>query len=292
MSPTMTNPGVPLAVALLLSALASAQTTPKVYLQGSEVYLLPPGSTQPKQLTNDGRKKFMLVQSASGERIVFLVEVEDSADLADIVVMRSDGSQVREIQFRPGRINPSDLPGMRGVEQLDWMGERYLLLSGSLNPSTGEYAKVDIATGLTVASYYTEGPSLVPSPDGSHVAYVGLIPHLTPEDQRRPMFCLDDECLFGQPARGYERKGAHLEYESPATWAPDGSSVAVLARNFDTNVQSVVVRRPGGASVEFTPPEGETGRVQFAWDGGAVVARVGNGVWRLDSGSAAFVRAK
>jgi len=181
---------------------------------------------------------------------------------------------------------------MRGVESFDWMGEQHLLLSGSLNPSTGEYVVIDVATGLTVASYYTEGSSFVPSPDGSHVAYVGLIPHFTPEDQRRPMFCLDDECLFGQPARGYQRGATHLEYDLPPIWAPDGSSVAMLARNFDTHVQSVVVRRAGGTSVEFIPPEGETGRVQFAWDSGAAVARVGDQVWRLGADAATFLRSK
>jgi hypothetical protein len=69
-----TGPGFALTSLLLFSALASAQTSPKVYLQNSDVYVLLPGSTQPKQLTKHGRRKFTLVRSASGERIAFVVE--------------------------------------------------------------------------------------------------------------------------------------------------------------------------------------------------------------------------
>jgi hypothetical protein len=74
--------------------------------------------------------------------------------MADIVVMRTDGSLLKEIHFRPVG---EAVSGMRGVEQMEWISERRLVVSGSINPSTGEYAVIDVETGKQVAGNLVGG---------------------------------------------------------------------------------------------------------------------------------------
>jgi hypothetical protein len=147
---------VTVAATLLPFLGASAfQTTPTAFIRNSEVYARPAGASEAIQLTNDGLAKRLLVQSKSGERIAF---VRDSpVELADIVVIRPDGSGTREIHFRPLGGN---ILGMRFVEGLDWISEQRLIVSGSLNPSTCEYAVIDVETGASAGGYLTDGFSL------------------------------------------------------------------------------------------------------------------------------------
>jgi hypothetical protein len=279
---------LPIGALLTLASLAAFQAPPTAFLKNSEVYVRQAGTDEARQVTDDGRPKRLLVQSKSGDRIAF---VRDSpGELANIVVMRSNGSGAREIHFRPAGVKI--LGGMRFVEDLSWISEQRLVASGSFNPSTCEYAMIDIDSGTQVLGFLTDGFSLVASPDGTHVAYIGQIPHFMLEEKRRPEFCLDDECTFDQPFRGYQRVGAHLEYPSKPVWSSDGSAVAILAKDYDSNVESVVVRPLGAKSVEFIAPTGIKGDLQFSWDGKALVAQAGDQAWRLDPGKADFVRTK
>ena len=53
---------------------------------------------------------------------------------------------------------------------------------------------IDVETGKEVAWYLVDGSAWAASPDGARAAYVGYVPHFTPEESRRPQFCIDDEC--------------------------------------------------------------------------------------------------
>jgi hypothetical protein len=184
-------------VLLLLAGANGHQVGLSIFLKNSEVYVGTPGSGDARQLTDDGRAKGLLVQSKDGSRFAFVRE--SKGELADIVVMRPDGTGFREIHFRPVEANVS---GMRGLEELAWISGQRLVAAGSVNPSTAEYAVIDTETGKEVGGYLVDGFGWEASPDGSHVAYVGYIPHFTPEASRRPQFCLDDECSFGTPFKG------------------------------------------------------------------------------------------
>ena len=201
--------------------------------------------------------------------------------------MRPDGTTLREIRFRPPEAH---VIGMRFIEGLEWISDQRLVVSGSVNPSTGEYALVDIGTGKEVAWYAVDGPAWAASPDGSHAAYVGYVPHFTPEERRRPQFCLDSECDFDKPFHGYPGPTRHLEFEGPPVWSPDGRAAAMAAENYDTKAESVIVRPVGGKAVEFVAPPEASGSVQFWWEDKSFVVRAGNGEWRLESGASKFTR--
>jgi len=272
---------------LMLAGAGGYQAGQSVFLKNSEVYVSAPGSGVARQLTDDGRPKGLLVQSRAGSRLAFVRE--SKGELADIVVMRPDGTGLSEIHFRPVE---GDISGMRGVEELTWISEQRLVASGSLNPSTAEYAVIDVDTGKQVAGYFVDGFDWEASPDGSHAAYVGYIPHFTPEASRRPQFCLDEECTFGSPFRGYPGPKVHVEFTSKPIWSSDGSAVAITAEDYETKAESVFVRPVGGKPVEFTAPPGSEGGLQMSWNETSLVVRAGTHVWRLDHGASAFILSK
>ena len=273
-------------IGLLLSFAGASgyQASQSVFLKNSEVYVGTPGSGEARQLTDDGRPKGLLVQSKDGSRFAFVRE--SKGELADIVVMRPDGTDLREIHFRPVDANVS---GMRGVEELEWISGRRLVASGSVNPSTAEYAVLDVETGKQVAGCFVDGFGWEASPDGSHMAYVGYIPHFTPEEDRRPQFCLDNECSFGAPFRGYPGGAkVHVEFTSKPIWSSDSSAAAIIAEGYQTKAESVIVRPVNGKPVEVAAPPDSDGALQVSWDGKALVVRAGSRAWRLDPGATAL----
>jgi hypothetical protein len=271
---------------ITLALTCLAESAPAVFLKDSEVFVRDAQSGTVRQLTNDGVPKRLLAPSGSGSRIAF---VRDSPGvLADVITMRIDGTGTREIRFRP--TEATVLVGMRFVEILKWIADSRFALAGSLDPSTCEYAVIDADSGAEIGSYLTDGFSLVVSPDGNHVAYIGQIPHFMPEERRRPQFCLDDECVFDQPYRGFQRSGAHLEYRSSAIWSPDSSAVAIAANDYESDVESAIVRRLAGKHLQFTAPT--EGHLHLSWDDRALVVLAGNQTWRLDPGRETFSRLK
>ncbi len=152
---------------------------------------------------------------------------------------------------------------------------------GSVNPSTVEYAIVDAETGKEVRWYLADGFSLVWSPDGSHAAYVGYIPHFTPEES-----CIDTECGFDKPLGGYPPPSTHLEFMGEPLWSPDGTAVAITAEDYDTHASVVIVRPLRGKPVLALL--GIEGNPRLSWDGAALLVRAGTNAWRLEPGSCAL----
>jgi len=278
-----------IAAAATATAVARAQVGPGTFIKGSEVWVRAAGTTEPRRITDDGRKKGLLVQSKSGRRLAF---VRDSTDeMADIVVMNIDGSTVSEIHFRP---LGSGVSGMRGVEDLRWISDQRLVASGSVNPSTEEYAVIDVGTGKQVAGNLTDGPTWVASPDGAHAAYVGMIPHFTAEDLRRPQFCLDDGCPLLGRSSGYppEDSGTHVEFTVPPEWSADSAAVAIIAEDYATHEDRVIVRYVGGRVRDVPAPREAEGALGLAWDGDSLVLTAGGAKWRLEADSPSFSRPK
>lgn len=277
-----------LTVSLLPALAADDQVAESVFLKGSEIYSTKPGATEARQLTTDGLKKGLLVPSKDRRRFAFVRDAKGSS-LGDLVVMQPDGTTVREIRFRPPEAHVS---GMRFIEGLEWISDQRLVVSGSVNPSTGEYVLVDIGTGKEVGGYLTDGFAWAASPDGSHAAYVGYVPHFTPEEKRRPQFCLDSECGFDKPFERYPGPTPHLEFTGPPVWSPDGRAAAIVAENYDTKAESVIVRQVGGKPLTFAVPAGADGGVRFSWEGKNLIIRAGNKEWQLESGASEFTRTK
>lgn len=163
-----------LAIAAWAGLGADQSALRSVFVRNSEIYVVDSAGAAPRQITKDGIRKSLPVWSPSGQRIAFVRDSGGQA-LADIAVISAAGEQLRLISFRRAG---SPLTGMRFVEDLEWISEDRLAVAGSLNPSTVEYAMVDIATGAELGSYLTDGFTLVGSPNGMHVAYEAYRPAL------------------------------------------------------------------------------------------------------------------
>jgi WD40-like Beta Propeller Repeat len=279
-------------VVILIAGLAAAADDPvaeSAYLKGTEIYVTTAGSDQARQITSDGIRKGDVILSKDGRRIAFIKESHPK-ELCGLVVIRPDGTPVREIHFRPAGGLPS--VGMRFVEGLLWISNQRLALYGSMNPSTVEYAVIDVKTGEEVGGYYVDGFTLAPSPDGSHVAYEAYIPHFSAEADHRPQLCIDDECGFGKPGRGYPGTGRHIEFTSRPVWSPDGTRVAITAADYTTKLPSVIVRQPGGKTAEFAPPPDAGGGLTLSWEDNTIAIKTANGQWKLQAGTSAWLRTK
>jgi dipeptidyl aminopeptidase/acylaminoacyl peptidase len=287
----------------LLSAvllLGSGDQIKSAFLSGSEIFVSVAGG-KPRRITHDGLPKGLLVWSPEGGKIAFTTEPTGGA-LAEIRVVSLSEEPARHIAFRvpqPG----VHIEGMRGVEELYWLDEHRLAVSGSLNPSTVEYVVIDIATGKELAGYLTDGFSLAVSPKGNHVAYKSSEPHFQAEDDRRPQLCLDNECDSGRfAAQTYPGQGRHVEFVGNPSWSPDGSAVAILAQSYGDFRLSLVIRPLVGAAVEYPLPGGspteslygdnEAGetRYQLAWDEKGVLVKADDSIWRLHASSKTLAR--
>lgn len=271
---------------LLVGSLTSQehnQGAESVFVKDSEIYVTAPGAAEAHRLTNDGQPKSLPALSKDGSRLVFN-RGEGLRALAVLVALLSDGTPLREIVFRPP---DSKVSGMRFVENLEWISNQRLVVSGSLNPSTAEYAVIDVVSGEQVKDYLVDGFKWAASPDGSHAAYVGYVPHFTPEDARHPQLCLDDECPLDRPFGGYPGPAIHLEFAAPPVWSPDSSVVAIVAEKYETKAPLVIVRPLGGKSSEFAPPRVD-GVLGISWEGTALVVGTGSTFWNLERGSSVF----
>lgn len=274
--------------ALLPAPRDNREVAESVFVEDSEIYARYAASADSYQLTSDGTPKGSAALSKDGRRIAFLSDAHDRA-LGTITIILADGTRLREIAFRPVEAHISV---MRFVEGLEWITDRRLAVSGSVNPSTGEYAIIDVETGKEVAWYLVDGPAWAPSPDGTHAAYVGYTPHFTPHEDRQPQFCIDDECSFDHPFRGYPRPPRHIEFTTKPVWSPDGTAVAIAAEDYATKATSVIVRPLQGNPSEYAVPPGADAELKISWDGTALVARTATQAWRLDRGASALSPSK
>ena len=270
------------------------QSLRSVFVKNSEVYVAQPGQKEARQLTADGLPKSLPVWSKDGTQIAFQRGAQGRA-MAELVTMRPDGTPIRSVLFRP---LDSHIEGMRFIEGLGWVSDHRVVAYGGVNPSTVDYSIVDLAVGKEVGWYGVDGFLWAASPDGSHAAYVGLVPHFTPEADRRPQLCFDGECGMSESATGapalktggYPNTRMHLEFGTAPVWSPDGTAVAIAAEDYNTKARDIVVRPLEGRASVYPLPDGVTDPLQVVWGSEGLAIVAGDHCWRLPARASAFVR--
>lgn len=265
----------------------SNPTVKAVYLRGSDLFVADSANPEGVQLTHDGAPKSHPVWSRDGRTIAYQ-RAGKGHPLGDLVVISTTGEILHEIPFRATN---SEVSGMRFVEELEWSSDEVLVVSGSVNPSTGEYALVDVKKGKEVADYLVDGFRWASSPDGNHAAYVGYIPHSVPEADRRPQFCLDDECSFDKPARGFSPRG-HVEFLTEPVWSAEGMEVAIGAEDFNTKARVLIVRSLGGRASTYSVPAEVAEGFKIVWTAkGWAISAPGGSAWELATSTSEFIPA-
>jgi dipeptidyl aminopeptidase/acylaminoacyl peptidase len=274
------------AIALLTTCVWAARAADdpeikSVFVRDSEIYVAGSATAPLLQLTHDGLPKSLAVWSPDGHRIAFVRDSGGRA-LAGIVIISSAGKPLQEISFRPVGSNVS---GMRFVEEIQWISGQRIAVSGSVNPSTCEYVMIDPGSGKEVDWYAADGFSLVPSPHGTHVAYLGAVPHFTPEADRRPRLCVDHKCDSGYPG-----PSRHVEFLTYPVWSASGSSVAIVGQDYQTRKVSLVVKPLEANPSEYALTSAPSSGTEISWARETVFVGTEHGAWKLEPKGSALIR--
>jgi WD40 repeat protein len=267
---TLLTAGVMAMTMTLPNALAQGDVK-VVYVKNNQIFVASRSNDPGRQVTETSAAKSLPVWSKDGSRIAFLEGADDDASLGRIVVIAGDGQVLQRLPLK------STLGGMRFVEGLEWLAPNRLALSGSVNPSLTETAVLDLAAPAGQDNVFDDGPGADFSPDGQHFAYASGSPHFTPQSKREPALNVDH-------VRVYPERGVHVDFVSDRRWSPDGQRLAVVAEDFLTKRQSLVVwSRDGGISETALPlPEGST--PGLFWNASDVIIATGQGNLRITPG--------
>ncbi len=247
-------------------------------IRGADLYLQLSESAEPKRVTFDGGRYSLPVWSPDGTRVAVIRRKGEPVSTA-LLILSQTGRVEREISLPPSQ--------MRFVELLDWTVEGKIVAAGSVNPSTVEHVVIDSRAGTVGGGYLTDGWGLAFSPDGSHVAYHAYLPHFTEEAGRRPQLCIDAECPFDGPARGYPDHSRHWEFRSTPVWNTSGTMVADVAEDVGAHTRHLIIRPLRGTPTTYMLPETlDSPRVLLCWHEEILYVSGGDRVWTWAPGAA------
>jgi hypothetical protein len=175
--------------------------------------------------------------------IAFLRAVDPDRALANVVVVKRDGTSVANILFRPAEADV--VGGMRFVESLQWLTDSKIAASGSINPTTTETVVIDLQDGSEIADVYDDAGGAIYSARGDHVAYYSGSPHFTPMAFRELALNVDYQRVF--PVNGH-----HVSFGTDTRWSPNGSQLAVVFED-DLSKEHTLVTWSASAGVSATP---------------------------------------
>jgi hypothetical protein len=170
-------------------------------------------------------------------------------------------------------VEPDGTPrvGIRGCESWGWLDNSRLFCEGSINPSTGIYLVFDARSGRELGEF--AGGPFVWSPDQSHIASYGNVPHFSAPEGKSDSLEIDGKCL-------YPREGDHERhwFHSELTWSPDSRKVAVTDNRQTDGSLWLVVVSVDGQTVQRKLPWVLPGTewppvhdVSLQWEKGAII---------------------
>jgi len=177
------------------------------------------------KLTEDPARKRLPVRSKDGKQIAYIQDSPDKSALAILVVIDAGGGFRRS--WPVGHVEPGEIHGgMRFVEEVEWIDANRIAVSGSINPSTGDYEIISLIDG-SVTGFVVDGAGAAFSPDGKHAAYMTGAPHFGGD--RAPVLTID-EVPAAVPFPG------DIEETERPVWSKDSRNVALAARQIAHNV--------------------------------------------------------
>lgn len=235
-------------VAALLGVIPAAQaTTPGVngrliFAQetaaGFQLFTLRPDGTSLRQITHVDGDAVSPDWSTNGQWVVFEL---DDADHAGVVVMRSDGSDARDLTPTGFQGQPAFTPDGRRI-----IFERYLPSKGDdsiwimRRDGSGQHR-------LTTNPFPNQGGDTDPnvSPDGSTVSFV----RVKESDTQQSLFSVGIDGTGLQQLTPYA-----LDVGIKHDWAPDGSRITITTHadfNPPGTSANVATIRPDGTGLRF-----------------------------------------
>jgi YD repeat-containing protein len=207
-------------------------------------------------LTYAGDRKYRPVWSPDGSMIAYLESTPSSVALSRLVIMRVDGSVIAKALVHPVG-DPSSNTDIRYIESLRWAGNKKIVLSGGINPSTVEYIEFRVGNPSATNDFMADGFQVDYSRDGNHSAVVAGSVHWALGDAPSPTLTID-----GKPVASLTDH--HVKFLSNPSWAPDNASVAIVIGAEDSQQANVFIRRSTGMETRVRLPSGT--RHELLWD--------------------------
>jgi hypothetical protein len=222
-----------LSVALLTAgAFAAATTTDKIALligDNAQVVVIGGDSREVARLAKDPRPKSGLSWLPDGEHISYVVASnEKSQPAGHLVVVDMSGNILTEVAV------PQPDDGFRVDDRFAWTSGHKVRIERSANPRNCGILDLDIET--TKISNWQIGAcgSFVDSPDGQHVAHLGLLA-ITPDEDRIDSVEIDNERIV------YSGGGDQIRVVYGPVWSADSKQTAFVERKVPTGEFSVTV---------------------------------------------------
>lgn len=218
-----------------------------VFVKNGEIVLSAEDAGQ-VQLTHNGIPKSKPVWSKDGSMIAFMENTDKKVALDRLVVISRSGEPLYSFPIHPvSRKDNWIESGMRFVERVEWLNNSKIAVSGSINPSTIETIIFDLFTRNISRDYFLSDGYPTYSPDGHHVAYIGLVAHFTPRSEREPELYVDN----GQ--RIFPPVGTKVDFISEPAWSADSQTLAIAAMNLDTSMSNIVIWHSANAQPLLVP---------------------------------------
>lgn len=227
--------GIALQVSVLASSavIAADADLQAVFIKDGEIFTLE--GNHPHQITNDGVAKSLPVWSKDGKKIAFSQLADPQLAIGVLRVIDQSGDTIATIPIAPR--NSEIKYSIRGVETIEWLSDRKIAISGTVNPSTTENQIIDISSGSVLQNFFDDGYGASYSADGRHFAYVGGAPHFAARNTWEPNLLIDNRRVFPPP-------GVRVRFLNAPQWSPQGNTLAIIAQYLESKEQTLITWRP------------------------------------------------
>ena len=154
------------------SQLSYAFRATVAFLKGDDVFIMEEQGQGVRRVHGTSGPKWALRWLPDGEHLSYLTPDTDDAK-ARLVVFDLAGHVTRESRIRPKTDPPTE--GLRSIEDLTWISPRFVRVQGSINPRNCESFDIDVENGSESNWQMGECGTFTTSPDGTHIAYRGLV---------------------------------------------------------------------------------------------------------------------
>lgn len=183
-----------------------------------------------------------------------------------LVLCDPNGAVLKEFSLAPTK----DWDGCNSVNRIDFIDRRRLGVDCHVSPSLSEYSELDQESGQALRHWL--GFGFAWSPDNSHLAYHGWIPHFSPPFGHSSYLQIDGKTVYpphavtsavSSPGPHGTRLEPHTIQESGGLyrnihefygaffWAPDSKRVAFIDRIYDWKSVDNTLMDAGEQNVRF-----------------------------------------
>jgi hypothetical protein len=192
-----------------------------------------------------------------------------------LVISDLTGKVTRETPVRPAG-NSSNPESIRAIEEVEWLSNRLVRFEGSFGPRNCAVFDLDLDAGKTLREWDLECDTLVASPDGKHVAYLGPVSMGTWDDRVHRVY-IDDGAVSYAGARG-----TPIHIEAGPVWSEDSQQVAVLERQLRSGQAAITTVSIRGEVVTVPVPSDTKDDPSLTWIANRVAVGSGGGALVVD----------